>query len=133
MKSIEGHYPIYRIATGEPQLDTSLAVDATDSLHYDLTRWEQDGLLYMDGYLYADDTNSFASNIYVGITGPDGTETFYYTTQYQSSFTEDNMNGEYGSFTRGIPMPEEGSVLNLYLETEDGLYVVPNWYAMPDV
>jgi len=43
------------------------------------------------------------------------------------------MNGEYGSFTRGIPMPEEGSVLNLYLETEDGLYVVPNWYAMPDV
>lgn len=133
VKSIEGHYPIYRIATGEPQLDTSLAVDATDSLHYDLTRWEQDGLLYMDGYLYADDTNSFASNIYVGITGPDGTETFYYTTQYQSSFTEDNMNGEYGSFTRGIPMPEEGSVLNLYLETEDGLYVVPNWYAMPDI
>ncbi len=133
VKSIEGYYPIYRIATGEPQLDTSMAVDATDYLHYDLTRWEQDGLLYLDGYLYADDTNSFASNIYVGIIGPDGTETFYYTTQYQSSFTEDNMNGEYGSFTRGIPMPEEGRILNLYLETEDGLYVVPNWYAMPDV
>ena len=132
VKTVEGTYPIYRVASGEPQLDTTGAVDGTETLYYDLSRWEQDGLLYLDGTLYAEDTNSFASNIYVGIVGPDGTEQFYYTTQYQSDEIEDNLNGEYGSFTRGIPMPEEGSVLNLYLETEDGLYVVPNWYAKPD-
>ena len=46
--------------------------------------------------------------------------------QYYSGFTEDNWNGAYGSFSCEVPMPEEGSTLNLYLETEDGLYVVPN-------
>lgn len=126
VKRTQDGYSIYRVVSEEKSLNTSEAADGTESLHYELNRWEQDGMLCMDGYLYADDVNSFASNIYVGIMAPDGSEQFYYAMQYYSGFTEDNWNGAYGSFSCEVPMPEEGSTLNLYLETEDGLYVVPN-------
>lgn len=132
VKTVEARYPIYLIASGEPQLNVTGAVNAADTLNYNLSKSEQNGQLHLDGYLYADETNSFASNIYVGIAGPDGTERFYYTNQYQSDFTRDNMNGEYGSFSCTISLPKEESTLNLYLETGNGLYVVPCGKAEPD-
>ena len=132
VKNTQDGYSIYRVITEDKSLDVSEAVDSTDTLYYGLSRWEQDGTLYVDGYLYADNVNSFASSIYVGIEGPDGSEQFYYTLQYHSDFTEDNWNGAYGSFKCELPMPEDGSILNLYLETEEGLYVVPNWQIISD-
>lgn len=126
VKSVENKYPVYRVVGGEPELDTSSAENILDNLHYDFNKSEEDETWNLNGYLYADNENSFASNIYIGVVNPDGTEKFYYTTQYKSDFTEDNMNGEYGTFFRKMPIPEEGSSLNLYLETEEKLYVVKN-------
>lgn len=108
VKRTQDGYSIYRVVSEEKSLNTSEAADGTESLHYELNRWEQDGMLCMDGYLYADDVNSFASNIYVGIMAPDGSEQFYYAMQYYSGFTEDNWNGAYGSFSCEVPMPGRG-------------------------
>ena len=32
------------------------------------------------------------------------------------------MNGEYGGFTRTIPVPENGSTISIYMESEGTLY-----------
>ena len=125
VKVIEEKYPIYLLSSGEPQIDTTQVVNASENIHYEINKREKDGLLLVGGYLYADNTNSFASNIYIGVLHSDGTESFYYTTQYQSEVTTDNMNGEYAAFTRGIPTLKDGDVLNLYLRTENGLYRIP--------
>lgn len=122
---VDNRYPLYLIATDEPHLNVDIAKDGTNILNQQISTDEQNNVLCINGYLYADNQNSFASNIYVGVTDSDGNETFYYTTQYKSDFTNDNMNGEYSSFTCNIPLPDTDYTLKFYLDTEDNLYVVP--------
>lgn len=117
-------YDIYRVTSGEPRLDTSQVIDGTELLNYRVSYRNSGGYLELNGYLYQKDTSSFATNIYFGITYPNGWEQLYYGTQYQSKEFDDNMNGEYGAFTRTVDYPEVGSTVKLYLETADGLYVV---------
>lgn len=125
VKLVEERYPLYVITTENLELDVDFASDGTNILNYDISINEEDNTLYINGYLYGNNENSFASNIYIGIIDENGSENFYYTTQHKSDFTDDNMNGEYGSFSCSIPLLDPNYTLNLYLETNEELYVVP--------
>lgn len=122
VKSVDNAYPIYKIAASEPELDTTNTVEASDDMYQVLEIKEVSTGLDVRGYLYGADINSFASNIYIGVTGLDGTELFYYTTQWKNEANDDLMNGEYGGFTRTIPVPENGSTISIYMESEGTLY-----------
>ena len=119
------NYPLYRIVTGEPQLDWTEAEDATDELLWDFSyTWSENNLSF-DGYLYQSNTNSFATSIYIGLEFPDGEQHTYYVTQREDSSLGDLNNGSYGAFGTFLGFaPPQGSKITLFLETEDALYSV---------
>lgn len=119
------NYPIYRIVTGDPQLDWTQAQDATDELSWDFSYTWSENSLSFDGYLYQSGTNSFATNIYIGLEFPNGEQHTYYVTQYEDTSLGDLNNGSYGSFRTSLGFtPPQGSKITLFLETEDALYSV---------
>lgn len=126
VKNVENKYPIYRVVSDELNLDTYSALNVTEDFHYEVHKSENDGNLSLSGYIYKDSENSFASNVYIGVVSSDGTEKLYYATQNKSSFTSDNYNGEYGSFTCNVDLVEEYASINLYVETSEGLFGIKN-------
>lgn len=118
-------YPVFRIATTPPQLDWDSASTDTDGLVQDISYSWTDAGLNVSGILYEPGTNSFASNIYVGIETPDGEQSYSYTTQRQDASLGDVTTGSFGSFSIQFQeVPADGSRLTVYLETEDTLYAV---------
>ncbi len=126
VKNVEDKYPIYLIVTEDLDLDVESAENVTDDFHYEISKSEENGNLFLNGFIYKDNENSFASNIYVGVVSSDGTEKLFYTTQNKSNTTSDNMNGEYGSFTCDIESVGDYNSINLYIETSEGLFAVKN-------
>lgn len=122
VKTIEQTYQVYRVSSTEvPAIDTHRAIDGSDFLTFDMTY--DSGSSSISGYIYEEGKNSYASNIYLGITGEDNIERLYYATQYDGAEHNDYMNGSYGYFYCEISLPTSGTV-KLYLENEDGLYYV---------
>lgn len=124
VKLLENTYPVYRVTTLPPVLDEAGAVDGAGYLHYDLQCVENGGQTEVEGYIYAEGVNSFASNIYIGIQSPAGEEQLYFATQRVAEFSDDVMNGKYAAFSCTLPSWEEGSRVTIYLETGEVLYRV---------
>lgn len=124
VKLLEDVYPVYRVTTQRPNLDTGGALDGSGSLNYDIQCTEQDGQVTVGGWLYAGGVNSFAANIYVGVRTSAGEEQLYFATQRVAEFSDDVMNGKYAAFSCALPSWEEGSSVAVYLETGDALYRV---------
>lgn len=121
VKVIEDTYFVYRVYSEEtPAIDTSSAIDGSAFLNYSMTY--DVGSSHLSGYLYAAGENSYASNIYIGITDGDNAEQLYYTTQYNGADHNDYLNGSYGHFYRDIYIPNSDCTVKFYLETESGLY-----------
>lgn len=123
VKIISGLYPVYRFSSVDLSLDTSSAINNKDILSSDST-YDADinqGILHVSGELYKENSNSFASNIYIGISSEDE-EIFYYTTQLEN--INDNSTSKYGTFNCDVPLPETGCEINLYLQQDGKLYKV---------
>lgn len=71
----------------------------------------------LSGQLILDTGTDYASNIYVGVEGSSGEETLYYVTQ--------RGDGEdYSQFSMSFEPKGTVRSINLYLETEDAVYVI---------
>lgn len=125
VKVTEDKVNIYRITTlAGPVLDTSKAISANglDSVHYSLSANTSNGKTTFSGYCYKDNTNSFASNIFLSFADKNGVEKIYYVTQKYSDIFGDLMNGQYGSFITGEFSSKPNHYIRLYLEIGDELY-----------
>ena len=124
VKRINQKYSIYKIFSTKLSLDTS-AARTDDDLVCSMQIDNDEKHVTFQGVLYKKNINSFATDIYIGITAPkQDKETFYFTTQSEAEGNNDIMNGKYGAFARKIPMPQDGSYVTLYLDTRDALYKV---------
>ena len=127
VRDIHGLCQIYRISSAENPLtwiDRNQIVPADDSIKYEISCYQSENNVSISGYLYAAQNNSFASNIYIGLRMPDGTEESYYTTQSASGFSDDYMNGAFSTFFRTLETPKPGTSVMLYLETEGKVYCI---------
>ena len=127
VKMTEDGYAIYRMTTSEnPPVSTDNAVFANsmENIHYGISAYLENGNTVFYGHLYADDVNSFAANVYVGITDTNGNEVLYYSRQYYSDSFGDLYNGAYGSFRTTDRVLNPDSFVNMYLEVDDTLYCV---------
>jgi hypothetical protein len=121
VKIVEDKYYIYRVVTGGPMVDTSVAKIGNDILKYDVsTEFLDQTTLAVQGYLYIDNDNSFSSNIYIGVTN-DAKEELYFVTQTELE-NKDCMNGRYGAFSVNLSCGGGNQTIRLYLETDEALY-----------
>ncbi len=127
VKVTEDGYSIYRMTTSPlVDLDTSNSVFANTlpNIHYSLSATNENGLISFNGHLYADNKNSFAANIYIGLTDAAGNEEIYYSTQRYSDAFGDLFHGQYASFTSTERPHDPSRFVKLYLATDDALYCV---------
>ena len=127
VKDINGDCRVYRIATAEVppiQLDRVETIPDDGWLNWEVNDEILENEICLSGYLYAEQKNSFASNIYIGLRSPDGTEDLFYTTQGVASFSDDNMNGAYSAFECTLEKPLRETSIVLYLETDNVVYCV---------
>lgn len=126
VKVTEDGYPIYRISTKSgPTIDTSdaLVCNGYYKIYYAISAEQRgDGTCFY-GYLYMDDINSFASDIYFSLTNAAGEETLYYTQQAYTDAFGGLTNGAYSIFSV-ILEPEGTEYIKLYLQTDEMLYCV---------